>query len=348
MRQIGRRQFLYCVGGIGALAGMSSAVMMRSREGFGEATTPDELRGGGDLSSVTRSSWALGSTVSITAVHSNESQANRALDAAFAELELVEQLMSIYRADSQLARLNRDQRLDDPHPYLLDVLQAATSMSEKTDGAFDITIQPLWELYATARKDGQLPSDAQVEAARGLVDWRRVERSSDHVRLRGAGTKITLNGIAQGFAADRVTKTLRNHGIEHALIDTGEIGTLGAKPDDNGWTIGIQHPRDEQAYLSLAKLAGRCLATSGDYATSFSPDHEHHHLFDPRTGHSPAELASVSIAANSALEADALSTAVFVMGIQQGSALIRKTPGADAMLVSKDGRTVVTSQFPVA
>jgi thiamine biosynthesis lipoprotein len=284
----------------------------------------------------------------MTVFHRSELRAQGALAAAFAELELIEELMSLYRPSSQLSRLNHHRVLSDPHPMLLDVLACAQHTSEVTKGAFDITIQPLWELYAAAQQSGRLPCEAQVEAARRLVDWRRVEIGRGQVRLRGKGTKITLNGIAQGYAADRVIQTLRGHGIQNALIDTGEIGALGLKPPGNAWTIGIQHPRDEQAYVSLVKLSGRCLATSGDYATTFSPDHQHHHLFDPRTGHSPTELSSVSIAAQTAMQADALSTAVFVIGMEAGAKLIGTTPGAEGMLIAKDGRTLVTAGFAVA
>src|SRR6185503_14614456 len=117
---------------------------------------------------------------------------------------------------------------------------------------------------------------------------------------------------------------------------------VGAKPDGSGWQIGIQHPRVADSYLSVAKLAGRCLATSGDYETGFSADYRHHHLFDPRTGYSPTDFSSVSIAAATALEADALSTAVFVLGPDVGLKLVQDTPGADALVVLKDGRTQAT------
>jgi thiamine biosynthesis lipoprotein len=108
----------------------------------------------------------------------------------------------------------------------------------------------------------------------------------------------------------------------------------------------VQHPRHEEAYFSLVKLNGRCLATSGDYATTFSDDFQWHHLFDPRSGRSPTEFASVSIAAPNATLADALSTAVFVLGAKKGLALIESTPGADALVMFKNGRTLATHGFP--
>ena len=213
-------------------------------------------------------------------------------------MDVVESALSIYRPDSQVSQLNRSRELANPHPHLLRLLQVAAETSDRTGGAFDITVQPLWELYARAQKAGQLPSAEQIGFARSQVNWKHVQFGVDRVRLQGDETKITLNGMAQGFAADRVLEILQAHGIDHALIDTGEISTLGARSADNDWTIGIQHPRDTTAYLSLARLAGQCLATSGDYATTFTPDLRHHHLFNPHTGHSPTEFSSVSIVAD--------------------------------------------------
>jgi thiamine biosynthesis lipoprotein len=293
-----------------------------------------------------RSSQAFGTTVSIEAWHTDERVASDAVNAAFGELALVEELMSIYRPDSQLCRLNQKKALDSPHPCFLEVLQAAEALSRRSQGAFDITVQPLWNLFAEAKKAGDLPTAAAIDRAQSTVDWRQVDISRRRIRLRGKATQITLNGIAQGYAADRARAALASRGVEHALIDTGEIGTIGGNPSGDPWSVGVQHPRHEDAYLSLARLNGRCLATSGDYATTFSDDFRFNHLFDPRTGKSPTEFASVSIAATTAMMADALSTAVFVLGIDKGLALIAATSGADALVMLKDGRTLATPGFP--
>jgi thiamine biosynthesis lipoprotein len=268
------------------------------------------------------------------------------VDAAFGELALVEELMSIYRPESQLSQLNNKRVLDNPHPYFLQVLEAARETSRRSQGAFDITVQPLWTVFAAAKKGGELPAASAIERARELVDWRKVVVAPDRVRLRGKGTQITLNGIAQGYAADRAAAALGARGVAHALIDAGEIGTIGGKPGGEPWSVGVQHPRHVDAYLSLARLNGRCLATSGDYATAFSADFRFNHLFDPRTGRSPTEFASVSIAAPTGIMADALSTAVFVLGFKRGLALVESTPGADALVMLKDGRTLATRGFP--
>ncbi len=349
MKRIPRRRFLYVLAGGGAglavaapLATLPWQVPATGRHA-GTADDPQQA----PRNRITRTAWALGSDVTITALHEDEALARGALDSAFEELETVERVMSIYRPESQLSRLNQAGVCNDPHPYLIEVLQAAAAMSRRTVGAFDVTIQPLWETYWSAHGRGTQPTAADIDAARRRIDWRHVEISTRQVRLHGTGTAVTLNGLAQGYAADRATAALQQHGIEHALIDTGEFGSLGQGANTNGWKVGIQHPRHDEALIAVAKLAGRCLATSGDYATKFGPDFTTHHLLDPRTGYSAADLASVSIVAESGLAADALSTAAFILGFDDGRALVAETPGADALFVTKDGRTWSSSHFPL-
>jgi len=301
----------------------------------------------GGLSRITRGSQALGAQVTLTVYHDDIRAAEDALSAAFTGLDQVEQVMSLYRADSQICRLNRDGVLGNAHPWLLEVLAQAEQLSRASDGAFDITVQPLWELYSERAAAGSLPTDAELTAALGRVGWQRVEVAGGTVRLKGEGTRITLNGIAQGFAADVVGRMLAARGIRHAVIDTGEIGTLGAHPQKAAWQIGITHPRRPGELLEVADLNGRCMATSGDYETRFGEGFANHHLLDPRSGRSPAELASVSVVAPTATAADGLSTAVFMLGLREGRRLVESTDGADALFVMKDGRTERTSGFPV-
>ena len=289
---------------------------------------------------------ALGTTVSMTVLHEDEAIARQAIKHALVELELVENLMSLYRPTSQLCRLNEAGSLALPHPYLVDVLQASHKIARQTGGAFDVTVQPLWKIYSEAKKASRLPDEESVAATLSNVDWRSVEVGSDRIRFHKPGMAVTLNGIAQGFAADRVAAVLREHGIRHALVNAGEIGTLGTNAKSDAWTVGIQHPRQADAYVSLVELQGRSLATSGDYETTFSVDYRANHIFDPRTGRSPDMFSSVSIVASSSMLADALSTAAFVLDLERAVKLIESFPGADAMFVLKNGRTLATSGFP--
>lgn len=326
-----RRRFLVCAAaGLGA----GSAAWLWS----GNSRPP----------TVHRTAWALGSDVSFTVVGLHERAANIAIDAALAELETVEQTMSIYRADSQLSQLNRDRVLRQPHPYITTVLQTAERTARQTGGAFDVTVQPLWQLHAAAKRNNTNPSDAELAVAKTKIDWRQVQVTPAEIRLLEPVEAITLNGVAQGFALDRAIAVLKANGAVNALIDTGEISSLGTKAAHDPWTTGIQHPRVSDAYVAVADLDGRALATSGDYETSFSADFARNHIFDPRTGESPRELASVTIVAPTGLEADALSTAAMVLGKDRTLALVARLPNVDALLVDKAGEVFSTPGFPQA
>ncbi|HEX8915575.1 MAG TPA: FAD:protein FMN transferase [Humisphaera sp.] len=327
-----------------AVGGLAGWGLWQARGGGGRAVAA--AAGTPNREPVVRTTKALGTDVSVTIAGADAATVDRAVAAAFAELREVEDVLSVYRPDGQVGRLNRFGTVDGASPHLLAVLAASAETSRRSDGAFDITVQPLWDLHAAVARAGRVPTDEEVEKARRLVDWRRVTVDGGRVRLGGAGMAVTFNGIAQGYATDRVAAVLRANGVAHALVDVGELAPIGRKTDGTPWTAGIQHPREPDAYAAVARLDGRCLATSGDYATAFDPDRTRHHIFDPATGRSPAALASVSIAAPTAMEADALSTAVFVLGPDKGRRLVERTPGADALFVLKDGSAFKTAGFP--
>ena len=300
----------------------------------------------GSLKLAHRTSVALGSEISMVVLHEDRAVGIQALDAAFAELARVENVMSIYLPQSQVSQLNTEGILKSPDPYLVQILHLANAMSEQSSGAFDITVQPLWTLYFKMQKEGKLPSTAAVAEVLPQVDWRGVFVSADEIRLRNKAMAITLNGIAQGFAADRAMDALKRHGIQHALVNAGEISSLGKKASGDSWVVGIQHPRKKDAYLGLVGLDGRCLSTSGDYETTFTPDFSRNHIFDPATGNSPEAFSSVTVIAPDATTADALSTTIFVLGPERGLELASKTPATDVLMVMKDQRMMATPGFP--
>ena len=207
------------------------------------------------------------------------------MNAAFVELNLIEDVMSVYRPNSQISRLNRTGRLDKPHAYFTEVLNASREMAQKSNGAFDTSVQPLWDLYADAKKKDALPDASAIESARAKVDYRKIVQTADSISFAASGMKLTFNGIAQGYAADRVLAVLKSHGIENALIDAGEFTSEGHKADGSAFRVGIQHPRNPDALIGVCQLEGRALATSGDYATYFSDDF----LYSPhfRSRHGP-------------------------------------------------------------
>jgi len=331
--------------GAGAMALGMAGLKMRSVF----AAKPSSSSSDGPLEGLPftrRTSRALGSDISMLVLHGDPTAGEKALDEAFAEISWVEQVMSLYLPQSQVSQLNARGVLKNPDPYLVRILRESRALSEQSTGAFDITVQSLWTLYANAQGNGSLPTPGAIEAARRQVDWRGISVSPDEIRFHHKSMTITLNGIAQGFAADRAMEALKRHGIRHALVNAGEISAHGRKAAGGPWTVGIQHPRQKDSYLGLAGLDDRCLSTSGDYETAFSPDFTHNHIFDPATGRSPEVFSSVTVVAPDATTADALSTAIFVLGPERGLALTGKTPGTDVLMVMKDQRTLATPSFP--
>ena len=293
-----------------------------------------------------RRAKALGTKVKFTVFHPKQKRANRAIDAALDKIEHVEQLMSLYRTDSQLSLLNRQGALRNPHPDLVTALKKSIELSRRTGGAFDVTVQPLWKLYARHADLRTLPTEAEIGKVRQRMGWEYIRVEPEIIYFDRPGMQVTLNGVAQGLAADLAQQALEEWGIENALIDAGEFNAIGSPEQRDSWHIGVQHPR-QLGSIAKTGLQGRCLSTSGDYASKFSDDYCHHHLLDPRTGLSPVKLSAVSVAAPTALEADSLSTALFVLGPEKAKEMVESMDLVDALFVSKSGDITATDGFPL-
>lgn len=280
---------------------------------------------------------AFGTTISIKLLHTDEEQARAALSAAVNAVREVDQLMSLYRPSSQLSQLNRDGELHQADPRLLYVLQQAQALSRLSGGAFDVTVQPLWQAANGERN---------LKEALRQVGWQRLSLQQSHITLGAPGMGVTLNGLAQGYGADLALAALKAHGIQHALLDTGEFATLGQGADHQPWNLAIRDPRHADALAQVLAADGRFMASSGDYATTFSKDFRQHHIFDPSTGHSPLELASVSVLAPTGVLADGLSTAMMVMGPQRSLQCAQDLPGVDVLCISKSGQRFASVGFP--
>ncbi|WP_343733370.1 FAD:protein FMN transferase [Duganella sp.] len=294
----------------------------------------------------TGAALAFGTTISISVAHADAALAQRAIAEALQAARAVDSLMSIYHPASQVHQLNRDGVLRKPDGRLIEVLTMATHLSDISGGAFDVTTQPLWRLYTEAAREGKLPEDAELRRARKLVDWKQLAFDGDHVRFLRPGMALTLNGLAQGYAADQALAALQAHGVRHALLDTGEFTARGQKPGRQPWVLGVRDPRHPDALVTTLNAQGCSVATSGDYECAFTPDFRHHHIFDPASGDSPTELASVTVVAPTAMEADGLSTAFMVMGWVRAQTLAAQLQAVDLMVVDKQGRSRRTAGFP--
>lgn len=289
----------------------------------------------------------LGTLLHLKIAHPDAAQANQALDAAVAVLGEIEASMSLFSPDSALQQLNRFGQLRPTDRHLPTVLREARFVARRSGGAFDPTVQPLWRMADRAAQAGRLPTAAERAQARALVDWRALEVRDDRITLTRPGMAVTLNGIAQGYAADAVRSVLVAHGVEHALIDTGEFSAWGRNERDLPWTLGIEDPHDAARILTALHLDGRSIATSADNRSTFTPDHRHHHIFDPATGDSPPALSSVTVAAASTMRADALTKVMFVAGPERIPQLARQWQ-VGVLWVDKSGRWEATPDLRLA
>ncbi len=290
----------------------------------------------------------FGTTLWIKAAHDNADQLEAALSAAVQTIRSVERQMSLFDPESQLSRLNRLGSLKKPDAELFAVLKIAEHVSRHSLGAFDISMQPLWDIWSKAAAQKNLPSAREIQRARGQVNWRAVDATPEMVRLHIPGMGLSLNGIAQGFAADRVRDTLQAHGIRHALIDAGETALLGNAPNDKSWNLGI-----ESAVSAVKKSDaptvisdGRAMATSSDRHTTFSDDHRYHHILNPQTGYSPVYWSSVSVLASSCVVADAL-TKVFFMTPANQVMSTAKLWNVDVVMQDKSGLWIASPGAPL-
>ncbi|GAA4256813.1 FAD:protein FMN transferase [Azospirillum formosense] len=306
----------------------------------GLALLPGGLRAAG----VPVRTWrgvALGADSVIQLAHPDPAEADRLIALCLEEVARLERVFSLYRTDSALVRLNRDGVLEAPPADLVRLLSEAAAFSRRTDGAFDPTVQPLWQLYAGhfARPgaDPAGPPEAVLRAARELVDHRKLRVEPGRVAFAGRGMAVTLNGIAQGYVTDRVSERLRAEGMTDVLVDLGEIRALGHHPSGRPWSVGLADPLVDGRNAGTLEIADRAVATSGGYGTPFDPAGRFTHLFDPATGGCAREWLAVTVLAPDATTADALSTALSVAPEARAAVLLDRFPGTAARLTRRDG-----------
>jgi thiamine biosynthesis lipoprotein len=284
---------------------------------------------------------ALGARASIRLAHPDRGFARALIGRARAEIERLEQVFSLYRPDSALSRLNRRGVLPAPPLDLVRLLAEARRYSELTDGAFDITVQPLWRLYAEhfggdgAKASG--PDPGALAAVLARIDYRAVSVDPARIAFERPDMAITLNGIAQGYITDRVADLFRRAGLDTALIDLGELRALGRHPEGRAWSIGLEDPRQRARIFETLELGNGALATSAGHGTRFDAAGDHHHLFEPSTGQSTRRYLSLSVKAPTATEADALSTGLYHLDPDRLAALVGRRHGVSALAMLANG-----------
>jgi thiamine biosynthesis lipoprotein len=290
---------------------------------------------------VTQSRFALGTVIEITATGIHP---DRAVSGAFRAIRRVERLTA-----SGLAAINHEAggKSVKVAPEILEILTLVQKYYSQVSGAFDPTVGPLTELWGFGRTgEPHLPDAAKIRATLPLIGFNQVEidRPAQTVRLKQPGMRLDLGGVAKGYAIDRAYQSLRQAGIQSALINAGtsSIRVIGKRRDGQAWRIGIGHPRRNGELLGILPLAsGRSLSTSADTQNYFIRNRvRYSHLLNPKTGYPARDKILVSVTAPTAAESDLLSTALFMLPPDQIRTFLAEHPGIKAILADRKLRLV--------
>jgi thiamine biosynthesis lipoprotein len=300
------------------------------------------------LYKVTKTRPGMGTFVSITLMHPSQTEAEEVIGKAFEEMDRVISLMDRYRPDSPIGVLNKEGGLADLPPDLARVLDRSLYFYEQSNGAFDMTVQPMVDLYKRHfETKGVPPSQTDLNKVLALVDASAVQFDGKSVRFKKEGMGITLDGIAKGYIIDCAAELIKKHGIEHALINAGgDIRAAGGKENGTPWKVGVQNPDKKGPYLDILKMNDGAIATSGNYEIYFDEEKLYHHIVNPRTGLSPRQSDSVTVMASHVMDADALSTAVFVLEPDAGKRFIEGIPGTECLILGRDKERIASKGWP--
>lgn len=334
------KQFMKRLGILLALAAITAG-LSACREG-----QPEEVRA--DM-------FALDTYITFTLFGGD---AQKGIDAAKARIQEIEETMSVHVPGSDVDRINQQAGIA-PVRVGADtffVVQKAVQYSAATQGAFDVTIYPIQQLWDIMGDNPRIPEAEEIQALLPLVNYEGIQLDQENrtVYLEKAGMRMDLGGIAKGYAGDEAVRLLKAHGVLHGLINLGgDILVFGGKPDGTRWRIGVQDPRAGAGsrHFAVIELFEGSIVTSGDYERYMVDIYEetgvrYHHIFDPETGY-PADtgLISTTVIGAAAVDTDALSTALFVLGKERGMALMETLEGVHGVLVSQDKRVWITEGF---
>ncbi|MBI2253613.1 MAG: FAD:protein FMN transferase [Proteobacteria bacterium] len=280
---------------------------------------------------------ALGAQADLTLYADDRATAMEAIAASLDEIERLERIFSLHRADSALMRLNQAGKLETPPVELIELLSLALSLSARSGGRFDPTVQPLWRLYADhfaapgAAPEG--PALAHIRAARALVDWQGVMLSPARIAFAKPGMQLTLNSLAQGYISDRVAELLQARGFTHCLVNLGELRALGPRADGTPWQIALTAPGNHDQQRATEPVSMGAMATSAGAGLRFDQDGTFNHIIDATSLRCANPSVSVTVQAETASVADGLSTI--------GTMMLDDRPAFAALLQHFKGRALI-------
>jgi len=301
---------------------------------------------------VSKTEFVLGTVVTIKIYDNVEANIKEEVfNKAFSRLREIEDEMTINAESSEVISINSNAGKDfaKVSEDTLYVIKKGKYFSEISKGRFDISIGPLVKLWNIGTEGAKVPSEEEIEGKKALVDYNKVvlNEADSEVMLKDEGMVLDLGGIAKGYGADAVVEILKENNIKHAIINLGgNVFAHGNKIDGTPWKVGVQNPKSSRGeYIGITKAVNQTVVTSGMYERFFEEDgNRYHHILDTSTGY-PVEnnLAGVSIIADSSIDADSLSTAVFALGLDDGMKLIEEINNADAVFVTKDSEVYISS-----
>jgi thiamine biosynthesis lipoprotein len=275
---------------------------------------------------------AMGTFVTITIVHPEVNEGISALRAAFDEIYRIHDLMNAHTQSSEVSVLNREGYYGGVSDDTKHVIQRANSFSELIEGAFDITVLPVLELWEENVYKSKIPTDAEISERLELVNYRNILIEDKNISFRKPGMGITLAGVAKGYAVDKAIEALSRGNIKHALVNAGgDIRVIGGKDETIPWKIAIRDPRNKTRIVTTVELYDQAIATSGTYRRSFKD------IINPKVGRPAQGVLSSTVIAKKAMDADMLATCMFILEAEEGIELIEKLDGVKAFVIRSDG-----------
>ena len=296
-----------------------------------------------EVKTIKRTKILLGTVAEIQVREADEQKAEDAITKAFAEVKRIDDLFTTYNEASPVWKINNsaDTTINiESEIYNLIVL--CDSVTKLSNGSFDVSLDNLTKVWGFYTDDPQLPAKAKIDSALLLCGWSKIELIGDNKIIKKDKVGLNFGAIAKGYAVDKAIDVLKKLGINEALVNAGgEISVIGTD-----WVVGIQHPREINSIIKKIELDGFTVATSGDYEQYFELDGKrYHHILDPRTGYPSTGLRSVTIINKENTIADALATAIFVMGKENGMKLIESLDDTEAMIIDSEGKIFYSLGF---
>ncbi len=296
-----------------------------------------------EIKKIKRTHILLGTVVEIQIKNIDEQKADNAITKAFAEVKRIDDLFTTYNEASAVWKINNSADTIikvDSEIYNLIVL--CDSINKISNGSFDVSLDNLTKVWGFYTDSPDVPTQIGIDSALLNSGWQKIILLGDNKIIKKEKVGLNFGAIVKGYAVDKAIDVLEKLGIKEALVNAGgEISVMG-----NDWVVGIQHPREMNAIIKKIKVDGYTVATSGDYEQYFEVDGKrYHHILDPKTGYPAKGLQSVTIINKSNANTDAVATAVFVMGKENGIKLIESLDDTEAMIIDSEGKIFYSSGF---